>query len=189
MLVPHRVAIALQADGWWVRDCIIWHKPNPMPSSVTDRTTTAHEYVFMLTKAERYFYDQDAIAEESVTMDERRPYTSQGAKDLDGREKWKSGEPRDGDDFTKRNARSVWSISTEGYPGSHFAVMPQELVRRCILAGSPKDGLVLDPFMGSGTVASVAIGCGRQYVGYELNPEYHRLIAERLGLFAQEFSG
>jgi site-specific DNA-methyltransferase (cytosine-N4-specific) len=220
MLVPHTVALALRADGWWLRDTIVWHKPNPMPSSVSDRTTPAHEYVFLLTKKARYFYDQDAIREpltessiarlsQNVEAQEGSIRANAGAK-TNGTMKavgthWNdrkaNGAPsrhgvtgvpesdvgsRAGDDgFIGANARSVWSIPTEGYTEAHFATMPKELARRCILAGSPKDGIILDPFMGSGTTAEVAIGCGRRFVGYELNPEYCNLIRERLGLFGE----
>jgi DNA modification methylase len=135
--VPWRVAFALQADGWWLRSDIIWSKPNPMPESITDRPTKAHEYVFLLAKSERYFYDAEAIKERSITNDPRRPYTSEGAKQLDGRAKWHSGEPRNGNDFTSRNRRTVWEIPTAPFPEAHFATFPPALVEPCILAGCP----------------------------------------------------
>jgi DNA modification methylase len=216
MLVPHTVALALRADGWWLRDTIVWHKPNPMPSSVTDRTTPAHEYVFLLTKKARYFYDQDAIreplAESSVARLSQDVEAQEGSTRANGGAKtngamkavgtrWDerkaNGAPMrhgltgvtesnvGGVSFVGANARSVWSVPTEGYAEAHFATMPRELARRCIVAGSPKDGIVVDPFMGSGTTAEVAIGCGRHFVGYELNPEYCTLIRERLGLFGE----
>src|SRR5690606_31917016 len=121
--IPWRVAFALQADGWYLRQDIIWHKPNPMPESVRDRCTKAHEYIFLLSKSPRYYFDSDAIKEDAKTNDSRRPYTSKGAKDLDGRAewKWKSGQQRDSGDFTKRNKRSVWSITTKPFKGAHFA--------------------------------------------------------------------
>ena len=136
--IPWRVAFALQADGWYLRSDIIWHKPNPMPESVTDRPTKAHEYVFLMAKSERYFYDADAIREPSVTTDPRRPYTSEGAWELDGRpkEQRKGGQRRDGDDFTGRNKRTVWTIPTRPYKGAHFATFPPDLVEPCVLAGS-----------------------------------------------------
>ena len=179
--IPWRVAFALQADGWYLRQDIIWHKPNPMPESVTDRCTKAHEYVFLLSKSPTYYFDADAIKEPSVTNDPRRPYTSKGAKDLDGREEWKSGERRDGKDFTKRNRRSVWTVTTKPYKGAHFATFPPDLIEPCILAGAPENGIVLDPFMGSGTTAAVATKLGRFAMGCELNPDYIELIRERLG--------
>jgi hypothetical protein len=134
--IPWMVAMALQADGWYLRSDIVWSKPNPMPESVTDRPTKAHEYVFLLTKQPRYWFDAEAVRERSITNDPRRPYTSNGA--LDGRGVWHSGERRDGDDFSARNVRSVWTIATQPYPEAHFATYPEELVRRCLLAGCPE---------------------------------------------------
>jgi DNA modification methylase len=185
--IPWRVAFALQADGWYLRSDIIWAKPNPMPESVTDRPTKAHEYLFLLAKSERYFYDAEAIAEVSVTGDNRRPYTSLGAKVLDGRAEWHSGEPRNGGDFTSRNRRSVWPIATEPFPEAHFAVMPQALVEPCILAGSEPGDLVLDPFAGSGTVGVVALRHGRRFLGIELKQEYVGMARNRIvgPLFAE----
>lgn len=209
MLVPHRVALALQADGWWLRDTIVWHKPNPMPSSVGDRTTPAHEYVFLLTKSARYFYDQDAIreplSESALNSIGREVKFGNDKGNADNAtysgKTWEArkaegapmrhglagvSEPNVGGvSYVGANARSVWSIATEGYAEAHFATMPRELARRCIVAGSPADGIILDPFMGSGTTAEVAIGCGRRFVGYELNPDYCNLIRERLGLFGE----
>lgn len=179
--IPWRVAFALQADGWYLRQDIIWHKPNPMPESVRDRCTKAHEYVFLLSKSPTYYFDADAIKEPSVTNDPRRPYTSKGAKELDGRSDWKSGEKRDGEDFTKRNRRSVWTVATRPYKGAHFATFPPDLIEPCILAGAPENGIVLDPFMGSGTTAAVATKLGRFAMGCELNPDYIELIRQRLG--------
>ena len=178
--IPWRVAFALQADGWYLRQDIIWSKPNPMPESVTDRCTKAHEYLFMLTKSERYFFDAEAIREPSVTNDPRRPYTSKGAKDLDGRAEWKSGQKRDGDDFSLRNRRSVWSVTTKPFKGAHFATFPPDLIEPCILAGCPRGGTVLDPFGGSGTTAGVAIKHGRNAILCELNPDYAGMIDARV---------
>ena len=146
--IPWRVAFALQADGWYLRSDIIWHKPNPMPESVTDRPTKAHEYVFLLTKSARYYYDAAAIAEPSI------------------------------DDT--RNARTVWSITTQPYKGAHFATMPPELARRCILAGSKTGDTVLDPFGGAGTTGLVADRLGRDAVLVELNPTYAALARHRI---------
>jgi DNA modification methylase len=174
---PWLVALALQAQGWHLRSCVIWHKPDPMPESVTDRPTTAHEYVFLLTKSTHYFYDALAIAERAQYIGpngppRKGPYTSQmgaraGVKPQEGEELW-------------RNARSVWTIGTGRYPDAHFAVFPEELPRRCILAGCPVGGTVLDPFMGAGTTALVARKHGRKSIGIELNPEYAALAARRL---------
>jgi DNA modification methylase len=137
--IPWRVAFALQADGWYLRSDIIWAKPNPMPESVTDRPTKAHEYIFLLTKAARYFYDAEAVKEGSVTADSRRPYTSQGAKKMDGRKNWHGGEKRGPANFNMRNRRSVWTVATQPFPGAHFATFPPKLIEPCILAGaSPK---------------------------------------------------
>jgi DNA modification methylase len=171
MLVPHAVAMALRADGWWLRDTIVWHKPNRMPSSVTDRTTLAHEYVFLLTKNPRYFYDQDAIreplAESSIARLSQNVDAQKGSTRAHARGKtngamkaitWQPRKAAGDEGFIGANARSVWSIPTEPYTGEHSAIMPRELARRCILAGSPKDGIILDPFMGTGTTAEVAIG-------------------------------
>jgi DNA modification methylase len=178
--IPWRVAFDLQADGWWIRQDIIWNKPNPMPESVRDRCTKAHEYIFLLTKSPKYYFDHEAIKEPSVTNDPRRPYTSVGAKQLDGRAEWKSGERRDGNDFTKRNRRSVWTVTTKPFKGAHFATFPPDLIAPCILAGSPIGGVVLDPFCGSGTTLEVAERLGRKGVGIELNPDYCELIRERM---------
>lgn len=140
--VPWRVAVALQDDGWILRSDIIWHKTNPMPESVTDRPTKAHEYIFLLAKQGDYYYDSTAIREPSTTRDTRRPYTSQGAWAMDGRapDMRHGGERRDGDDFTARNRRSVWSINAMPYPGAHYAVYPEALVDPCILAGTSAAG-------------------------------------------------
>ena len=178
--IPWMLAFALRADGWYLRQDIIWHKPNPMPESVRDRCTKAHEYVFLLSKSPRYYFDAEAIKEPSVTNDPRRPYTSVGAKQLDGRAEWKSGQRRDGDDFTKRNRRSVWTVATRPYKGAHFATFPPALIEPCVLAGSRPGDIVLDPFMGSGTTAAVAVQHGRQYIGCELNIDYEPLIQSRI---------
>ena len=138
--IPWMVAFALRADGWYLRSDIIWQKPNCMPESCKDRPTKSHEYVFLLSKSQKYYYDSFAIQEESITKDPRKPYTSQGAKELDGREVWHSGEKRENGDFTKRNKRTVWTIPTKPFPGAHFAVMPERLVEPCILAGTSERG-------------------------------------------------
>lgn len=144
------VAMALQADGWYLRSDIIWYKPNCQPESVKDRVTVSHEYLFMFSKNENYFFDQEAIKE--VTAD----------------------------GLGKKNKRSVWSINTEPFKEAHFAVFPRSLVRPCILAGSPPNGLVLDPFFGSGTVGVVTIETGRKCVGVEAKPEYVEIAQNRI---------
>lgn len=185
MGIPWRLAFALQDDGWYLRSDIVWAKPNPMPESVTDRPTRAHEYVFLLTKRARYFYDGDAIREEFA---DARKGRSGGAK---GRERNVGGRA---DGYTTpsnidpsrnggRNARDVWTIATKPYSGAHFATMPLELATRCILAGSRKGDLVLDPFGGAGTTALAALQHGREALLCELNPDYASLQRERLACF------
>jgi DNA modification methylase len=177
--IPWRVAFALQADGWYLRQDIIWHKPNPMPESVTDRCTKAHEYIFLLSKSARYYYDAEAIKEESIYPVGSRDDVPQGV--FDGK--------RDGSNGMNgsfrairntRNKRSVWTITTKPYAGAHFATFPPDLIEPCILAGCPRGGTVLDPFNGSGTAGMVSLENGRNYVGIELNPEYVELTNERL---------
>jgi DNA modification methylase len=172
--IPWRVAFALQADGWWLRSDIIWSKPNPMPESVTDRPTKAHEYVYLLSKSATYFYDAEAIAEESTSD------TSDGRRGDGGSYRFKPTAPAThfGANGT-RNRRSVWTITTKPYPEAHFATFPPELPEICIKAGSPPDGVVLDPFAGAGTTLWMAKELGRKAVGIELNPDYARLIEKR----------
>ena len=140
--IPWRVALALQADGWWLRQDIIWNKPNPMPESVQDRCTKSHEYIFLLAKSNRYYFDAKAISEPSVTNDTRKPYGSDGAWAMDGRDKWEEGKgkQRDNADGAVRNRRSVWTITTKPYRGAHFATFPEDLVEPMILAGSSEKG-------------------------------------------------
>jgi DNA modification methylase len=179
--IPWRVAFALQADGWYLRSDIIWHKPNPMPESVTDRPTKSHEYLFLLTKNAKYYYDHEAIKEPTVTdttgQSIRFGGTKYGDSD-DPKHATKSGNVYE--DSGKRNKRDVWTIATKPFKGTHFAVMPEALVEPCILAGSAEGDTVLDPFTGSGTVAVVANRHGRNFVGTELNPEYAEIAKERI---------
>jgi len=177
--IPWRVAFALQADGWYLRSDIIWHKPNPMPESVTDRPTKSHEYLFLLTKSPRYYYDHEAIKEPSVTgaWDAMPPIG--GVKQTEGNENHTySGNTPASDG--KRNKRDVWTINTKPFKGAHFAVMPEALVEPCVLAGSAEGDTVLDPFTGSGTVAVVANRHGRNFVGTELNAEYAQIAYDRI---------
>ncbi len=201
--IPWRVAFALQADGWYLRSDIIWHKPNPMPESVTDRPTKSHEYLFLLAKSERYFYDADAIREQCV-----------GMSALTGGKYAPPGQPpssnaRDSSLFRGRkvrsselatlgltrgtgnpscthpngkNKRTVWSITSHPYKGAHFATFPPKLIEPCILAGSRPGDKVLDPFSGAGTTGLVAQQHGRRYIGIELNPEYVEMAEKRLAI-------
>ena len=182
--IPWRVAFALQADGWWLRQDIIWHKPNPMPESVRDRCTKAHEYVFLLTKSERYYYDAEAVSEASKYPDDNRKarqkpedYKSQMGESGQIRAVINPGGART---YPTRNRRSVWTVTTKPYSGAHFAVMPPDLVEPCIKAGCPEGGTVLDPFAGSGTTLAVAAELGRSGIGCELNPEYIELANQRI---------
>ena len=191
--IPWRVAFALQADGWWLRQDIIWHKPNPMPESVTDRCTKSHEYIFLLTKSARYFYDAEAIKETASdtpgAQSWRRIFdpAKQPKKDATHGETAHQG-CGDGRHGVTRNKRSVWTVATKPYPGAHFATFPPALVEPCILAGCRPGGTVLDPFAGTGTVGEVAAGNGRNAVLIELNEEYVPLIEERCGLFLERGS-
>lgn len=174
--IPWRVAFALQFDGWYLRSDIIWHKPNPMPESVTDRPTKAHEYIFLLTKNERYFYDAEAIKDESAQPDRNRADRFGGNKYVEG------VKHSDGSVFTgsaKRNKRSVWTVPSAAYPEAHFATFPPNLIKPCILAGSKNGDTILDPFAGSGTTGRVALEYGRKSILIELNPEYCKLIHQR----------
>lgn len=173
--IPWRVAFALQADGWYLRQDIIWHKPNPMPESVRDRCTKAHEYLFLLSKRERYYFDSDAIAE-PLSGEPHAPgnIALAGGKNDSGHM-----EARVWGANGTRNKRSVWTVTTKPFSGAHFATFPPELVEPCILAGSKPGDTVLDPFMGSGTTAQVAQALGRQWIGCELNPEYETLQRAR----------
>jgi DNA modification methylase len=180
--IPWTVALALRADGWFLRSDIIWAKPNPMPESVEDRPTKAHEYLFLLAKSSSYYYAADAIAEPSLNAG--KLVRTNGA---DGYES-ETHNLRTRDGFKRgvlvkdtRNRRSVWTVPSEPYPGAHFAVMPTALVEPCIRAGAPQGSLVLDPFTGSGTVGVVALREGCRFVGAELNPEYVALANERIG--------
>jgi len=183
--IPWRVAFALQDDGWYLRQDIIWHKPNPMPESVTDRCTKAHEYVFLLSKSARYHYDHDAIKDDSTQPPAQRLRAKvlgcgqQGFSAAKGNDRDNSGGfPVDGD---KRNKRSVWTVTSAPYKGAHFATFPPKLIEPCILAGCPVGGTVLDPFGGSGTTAQVAINNRRKAVLCELNADYVALQMDRIG--------
>lgn len=182
--IPWRVAFALQADGWYLRSDIIWHKPNPMPESVTDRPTKSHEYIFLLSKRASYYYDAAAIAEPFV--DDRlgasgvrfgvpEDYAASAGRGGDQGLAAFNGNGRAG-----RNRRTVWTVATQPYNGAHFATFPPDLIEPCILAGCPRDGTVLDPFGGAGTTGLVADRLQRHAVLIELNPEYAQLAGDRV---------
>jgi DNA modification methylase len=205
--IPWAVAFALRADGWYLRSDIIWAKPNPMPESVTDRPTKAHEYLFLLSKGPRYFYDADAIREEGKDWSTGGPGVgiantserygagnggngglsalAQRYKDSrgdDGRELAATGERHTFAHPQGRNKRSVWTVATQPYAGAHFATFPPKLIEPCILAGSAPGGVVLDPFAGAGTVGVVCGWHGREHIGLELNPEYAAMAEARIAL-------
>ena len=219
--IPWMLAFALRGQGWYLRQDIIWHKPNPMPESVTDRCTKSHEYIFLLSKSQKYYFDYEAIQEEATGYDGRKDTMMKGSKKYDtqimpnqsvqsmarnGHERWKfkskncqydgqrpnsmhlAREAGMSDEiYPVRNKRDVWTVNTKPCKEAHFATYPFELIKPCILAGCPEDGIVLDPFMGSGTTAIVARSLNRNYLGVELNPEYikiaHKRLEKHLGMF------
>ncbi len=184
--IPWRVALALQQDGWYLRQDIIWHKPNTMPESVKDRCTKAHEYIFLLSKNKKYYYDYEAIKEDAKRPNERQIFGGSKAKNntikkddpmsRGGSEQW----GREIITSPKRNKRSVWTVPTKPFKGAHFATFPPELIEPCILAGCPEGGVVLDPFGGSGTTAVVANNHYRNAVLIELNRSYIAIMKKRL---------
>jgi len=185
--IPWMLAFALRADGWYLRQDIIWNKPNPMPESVTDRCTKAHEYVFLLSKSERYYFDHEAIKEPAVSSPRGNSHsfarvtqtTPPPGKPVQHRVDRAEVAYHD-----TRNRRSVWSVATRPYKGAHFATFPPDLIEPCILAGSEPGDIVLDPFGGSGTTAGVALAHGRDAILCELNPEYAALVPERVASIA-----
>ncbi len=183
--IPWMLAFALRADGWYLRQDIIWHKPNPMPESVRDRCTKSHEYIFLLSKSKKYYYNNEAIKE---------PAKDWGTRDRSKGKYHNKGtglQPHSGleKSYPTKNKRSVWSVTNKPYKGSHFATFPRDLIVPCIRAGSERGDIVLDPFMGSGTTAMVAKELGRYYLGCELHKDYSNLIEKRLGLYASLQSG
>ena len=191
--IPWRVALALQADGWWLRSDIIWEKPNCFPESVTDRCTNSHEYIFMLTKSKNYYFNQEAIQEDAICGSNGSGgfHTGKtGEHQLGRSQKVRPSKPKGSFEGKysetsfravreKRNKRSVWSVCTKPFRGAHFAVYPPELITPCIKAGCPDGGTVLDPFIGSGTTAAVAVENGCKFVGFELNEDYLKLAKRR----------
>jgi DNA modification methylase len=205
MGIPWLVAFALRSAGWYLRQDIIWHKPNPMPESVTDRCTKAHEYIFLLSKSSKYYYDHEAVKIDALTFENRpagvvrnRLYNYDSKEnnnpeaylrqklnnriDLNGTDGFRDtgivrcGDPMDG----KANKRSVWTVTTKPFSAAHFATFPEDLIVDCIKAGCPENGTVLDPFMGAGTTALVARKLNRNYIGFELNKEYIKIAEKRL---------
>ncbi len=184
--IPWMLAFALRADGWYLRQDIIWHKPNPMPESVRDRCTKAHEYIFLLSKSERYYFDSEAMQEPAVggatgAAASLKRSGSKRNQTIPGQGYGTHRPEREDVVYNEtRNRRSVWTVATRPYKGAHFATFPPALIEPCILAGSRVNDIVLDPFMGSGTTAAVALQHGRKYLGCELNPDYGSLQQERL---------
>ena len=195
--IPWRVAFALQSDGWYLRQDIIWHKPNPMPESVKDRCTKSHEYIFLLTKSAKYYYNIDAIKEKATWVENRSSGMERNAESYRNKVKYNDTNYGGGGTSFKghsgnykangklinpdglRNKRSVWSINTKPYKEAHFAVFPPKLPELCIKAGSAEGDIILDPFFGSGTTGWVAQRLGRKWIGIELNPEYIKIANKR----------
>ena len=180
--IPWMVAFALRADGWYLRQDIIWHKPNPMPESVTDRCTKSHEYIFLLSKSQKYFFNQEAIKEKGA-QNKWGKYSNpkygngsqgkmQSIKEMTAKEYI--------DKYELVNKKSVWSVATKPFPEAHFATFPEALIEPCILAGCPEKGIIYDPFMGAATTALVSLRANRQFVGSELNPDYVKIGMKRI---------
>jgi len=183
--IPWRTAFALQSDGWYLRQDIIWHKPNPMPESVTDRCTKSHEYIFLLSKSQKYYFDNVSIKEPMSG----KPHTPgnkihkdkiSGPNDRGGHSQWEDSMDKEWGTDGNRNKRSVWTITTKPFKEAHFATFPEDLILPCILAGCPNRGTVLDPFSGSGTTGVVSKKNNRNYIGIELNPAYVDMAQKRL---------
>lgn len=179
--IPWRVAFALQADGWYLRSDIIWHKPNAMPESVKDRPTKAHEYIFLLAKSEKYYYDYESIKEPAINAG--KTVKTNGADGMVGGYdgyRTRDGFKRGITVKEKKNKRTVWSITTKPFKETHFAVFPPDLIEPCVLAGCPEGGIVLDPFFGAGTTGLVARRHNRNFIGIELNPQYVEIAKNRI---------
>lgn len=179
--IPWMLAFALREDGWYLRQDIIWHKPNPMPESVRDRCTKAHEYIFLLSKSPKYYFDNESIKEDSISGN-KITSSFKGRQGSASYHAISGGIGSDAKVYAKRNKRDVWTVSVKPYKGAHFATYPVDLIEPCIKAGCPDGGIVLDPFMGSGTTAQVAIANNKQYLGCELNTEYKYLQDQRIGM-------
>ena len=186
--IPWMLAFALRADGWYLRQDIIWSKPNPMPESVRDRCTKSHEYIFLLSKSQRYYYDCDSIKEKAKTKPTKRNKHKEGYQaDYTKGDRFSPGERVYGADGF-RNKRDVWSVPLKPLKEAHFATFPEKLVEPCVLAGCKPNGIVLDPFFGSGTTGVVALKHGRDFVGCELNPEYVEIAKRRTSSVQMQFS-
>ncbi len=181
--IPWRVAFALQLDGWYLRQDIIWHKPNPMPESVRDRCTKSHEYIFLLSKSSKYYFDNEAIkepAKDSSIERSKRPWSGNKERGMPAGKSPHSFKYFGHGSADKRNKRSVWSVTPKPFKGAHFATFPIDLIEPCILAGSREGDTVLDPFNGAGTTGVAALKHSRKYIGIELNPEYIELTKARI---------
>ena len=177
--IPWRVAFALQADGWYLRQDIIWHKPNPMPESVKDRCTKSHEYIFLMSKSPKYYFNHEKIQERQVSNSGSFNGSQYGMKS--GANGDRNDKGRGGIDSTgKRNKRDVWTVNTQPYKDAHFATFPRKLIEPCILAGSKAGDTILDPFTGSGTTGLVSVENGRHFLGVELNPDYKKIAEQRI---------
>ena len=174
--IPWMVAFALRADGWYLRSDIIWHKPNCMPESCRDRPTKSHEYIFLLSKSQKYYYDSDSIKEPAITTENR---SGKGKYDGDGSMKARALTGSDPNPLG-RNKRTVWTVATKPFAEAHFATFPEKLIEPCIKAGCPEGGICLDPFFGAGTTGLVAKKLGRCFIGIELNPEYCEIARKRI---------
>jgi len=187
------VAMALQADGWWLRSDIIWAKPNPMPESVKDRPTKAHEYVFLLTKQARYYYDAESISTPAITAGRVGGFAGDKNQSVGiGRQPSGNQIPENDANYRRperTNARTVLTIATQPFPEAHFATFPEKLVEPCIKAGTKPKDTVLDPFAGSGTVGVVSLKLGRSFIGIELQPDYVKMAEKRIGNVMPLFDG
>ena len=192
MMIPNRVAIALQEAGWYIRSEIIWHKPNPMPESVRDRPTSCHEKIWLITKNKKYYYDADAIKEPLAVSS--IPRLNQDIKNQKGSARANAGRKTNGNmkavgNLEKRNKRNVWTVTTKPFKDAHFATFPKDLIEPCIKAGCPEGGVVLDPFGGAGTTGIVAKSLNRQSILIELNPEYIKIAKKRAEMEFGLFNG
>lgn len=179
--IPWQVAFALREDGWYFRTDIVWSKNNPMPESVTDRPTRSHEFIFLFSKSQKYYYDYKAIREKSDTIWNNRNWDTSYSETMSNQNRtYGAGSKHDANNHSWRNKRTVWTVNTKPFKEAHFAVFPPELIQPCIIAGCPEGGIVMDPFMGSGTTAMVALQSKRNYTGTELNEEYLNIQKKRI---------